>query len=42
MSRVIATFSRREELERDRYERCDVVEAARPRRAQERLQFRER
>ena len=42
MSDEIQTFSRRKQLERDRDELDDLVEAARSRRAQKRFQLRER
>ena len=41
VAHVIATFGRCEQVEGRRDERHDVVEAARPRRAQERFQLRE-
>ena len=42
MSDEIQTFIRRKQLERDRHKFDDLVEAARPRRAQKRFQLRER
>ena len=42
MSDVVPTFGRREECERGGDEGGDLIEAARPRRAQERFQFGER
>ena len=42
VAHVVATFSGREEAERRRHERVDVVETPGPRRSHERFQFRER